>query len=249
MFKLGGWRLETSTRGLFGLVDELFVLAFLFGPQREPMLGTHFAHGGRQLFKRKSPQWLRTPSPARSYASTSGTSSVTRRIAVGAGAVGSVSLVAAYFFWPDVSRSAPTYANVALSPTHFTPVTITATEQCLDPTTRLMTLTVPRESMPPPQDTLFAPIWSIFIKDDDIQVERPYTPLEGIDDQGRMRFWVKRYPKGEVGRWLHSKRVGDQIEIRGPLKTWAWQDQAWDEVVMVSQARIIPYITSRSNWP
>lgn len=141
--------------------------------------------------------------------------------------------MAAYFFWPDASRSAPTYTNATLSPSYFTPVTVTATEQCKDPNTRLMTLTVPREAMPS-DSTILAPIWSIYIKDDDIQVERAYTPLEGIDEEGRMRFWVKKYPKGEVGRWLHSKHVGDKIEIRGPLKTWAWQEEKWDEVVMIS---------------
>ncbi|KIP07019.1 hypothetical protein PHLGIDRAFT_118452 [Phlebiopsis gigantea 11061_1 CR5-6] len=97
-----------------------------------------------------------------------------------------------------------------------------------------MTLTVPRESIPPLQEGLFAPIWSIFIKDDDIQVERPYTPLEGIDAHGRMKFWIKRYPKGEVGRWLHSKCEGDRIEVRGPLKSWPWQGHKWDEIVMIS---------------
>lgn len=110
----------------------------------------------------------------------------------------------------------------------------------MDPNTRMITLRVPQESLPPSQDNHFAPIWSIFIKDDDIQVERPYTPLEGIDENGTMQLWIKKYPKGEVGRWLHSKAVGDTIEIRGPLKTWHWQDQAWDEVVMVSTHFIPP---------
>ena len=76
-------------------------------------------------------------------------------------------------------------------------------------------------------------MWSIYVKDDDIQVEREYTPLEGIDEQGQMKFWIKRYPKGEVGRWIHSKRVGDKIEIRGPMRTYPWVDGLWDEVVMV----------------
>ena len=148
-------------------------------------------------------------------------------------------VVAAYFLWPDVSRSAPTYSNAALSPAHFTPVTVTASEQCADPNTRLMSLTVSPDLLPPTHGSNFAPIWSIFIKDDDIQVERPYTPLEGIDESGTMKFWIKRYPKGEVGRWLHSKSVGDTIEIRGPLRTWPWQENTWDEVVMVSQPYFI----------
>jgi cytochrome-b5 reductase len=48
-----------------------------------------------------------------------------------------------------------------------------------------------------------------------------------------MIFWIKKYPDGEVGRWLHSKKVGDTIELRGPLQTWKWEDVVWDEIVMV----------------
>ncbi|EIW62055.1 ferredoxin reductase-like C-terminal NADP-linked domain-containing protein [Trametes versicolor FP-101664 SS1] len=148
--------------------------------------------------------------------------------------LGSGALIASYFLWPDQSRAAPTKKNSLLSPTHFTPVEITETEPCPDPNTRLMTLTVPRQSIPSLNETAFQPIWSIYIKDDDIQVERPFTPLEGMDSEGRMKFWIKRYERGEVGRWLHSKKVGDKIEIRGPLKTWPWQEGEWDEVVMIS---------------
>lgn len=150
-----------------------------------------------------------------------------------AAALGGAALVSAYFFWPDNSRSAPTYEHAKLSPTHFTPVTVTASEPTTKPNARLVTLSVPRQSLPETQDASFSPIWSIFIKDDDIQVERPYTPLEGVDEQGNMKFWIKRYPKGEVGRWILSKAVGDQIEIRGPVRTWPWQEEQWDEIIMV----------------
>lgn len=201
------------------------------------MFRSRFSLFAHRLCRQKAYQDLKNPLLTRSHAFQQPRLSAApvRRVAVWAGSLGGISLLAAYLFWPDPSRSAPTYAHVALSPAHFTPVTVTATEQCKDPNTRLMTFTVPRESIPPiqPGDTLSAPIWSIFIKDDDIQVERPYTPLEGIDEEGRMRFWVKKYPKGEVGRWLHSKRTGDKIEIRGPLKTWPWQERLWDEVIMV----------------
>ncbi|KAI9001109.1 ferredoxin reductase-like C-terminal NADP-linked domain-containing protein [Trametes punicea] len=148
--------------------------------------------------------------------------------------LGSAALVASYFLWPNSSRAAPTKTNALLSPTHFTPVELTATEPCPDPNTRLITLTVPRQSIPPLTQAAFQPIWSIYVKDDDIQVERPFTPLEGIDYDGRMRFWIKRYDNGEVGRWLHSRKAGDKIEIRGPLKTWLWQENEWDEVIMIS---------------
>ncbi|KAJ3723284.1 hypothetical protein C8R42DRAFT_579682 [Lentinula raphanica] len=153
-------------------------------------------------------------------------------------AVGSVlsfgALVSYYFFSPDPSRGAPTSKHEKLSPSHFTPCTITSSEPC-GPNARLITLTVPTKFLPASTEKRFSAIWSVFVKDDDIQVERPYTPLEGVDDEGRMRFWIKKYPHGEVSRWLHSKRVGDEVEIRGPMQTWLWQDDStWDEVVMLS---------------
>lgn len=161
----------------------------------------------------------------------------TRRTAFYAlGIAGGVGVISAYFFWPDTSRSAPTYENETLSPSYFTPVKVLASEPCSHPDYRLITLGVPKQLVPSLEQSALSPIWSIFIKDDDIQVERPYTPLTSIDEEGRMKFWVKKYPKGEVGRWLHSKNVGDSVEIRGPLKTWPWKDGVWDEVVMVSIA-------------
>lgn len=140
--------------------------------------------------------------------------------------------VAIYFFIPSNSRSAPTYGNKPLSPKYFIPSIITSSENS-GPDTKLITLQVAPHLLPTTQSADIAPIWSIYVKDDDIQVERQYTPLEGVNSEGRMSFWIKKYPKGEVGRWLHSKRVGDAVEIRGPLKTWEWKEDVWDDIVMV----------------
>lgn len=143
-------------------------------------------------------------------------------------------IVSTYFLWPSKSRSAPTSSDAPISASHFTPVALIATEPA-GPNAKIIVLNIPRSSLPQSSDdTLLNPIWSIFIKDDDIQVERPYTPLEGIDEQGNMRFWVKKYPRGEVGRWLHSKHIGDTVEIRGPLSTFRHLPESFEEVVMVS---------------
>jgi len=138
------------------------------------------------------------------------------------GALGVCTCIIACIFRPKKDKT--------LSPSYFTPALLTSIQTC-GPDTKLLTLTVPSQYIPRP--FLSKPIWSVFIKDDDIQVERPYTPLRGIDDNGRMMFWIKKYSKGEVGRWLHSKNVGDTIELRGPSQTWNWQDDMWDEVIMV----------------
>ncbi|KAJ3511550.1 hypothetical protein NLJ89_g4032 [Agrocybe chaxingu] len=138
-----------------------------------------------------------------------------------------------YFFLEDPARAAPTLGRVSISPTHFTPTQVISNEDS-GSNTKLLQLKLPKHLLPKDNpEEIFAPIWSIFIKDDDIQVERPYTPLTGVDDDGHMLFWIKKYPSGEVGRWLHSKKPEDRVEIRGPLKTWVWKEDTWDDVVMV----------------
>jgi cytochrome-b5 reductase len=145
--------------------------------------------------------------------------------------------VAAYFLLPDISRGAPTSDTKPLSPSHFTPAEVVSSTYASNGT-KILTVAIPLELIPKGKD-LFAPIWSVFIKDDDIQVERPYTPLDGVDEDGNMKFWIKRYNHGEVSRWLHSKKVGETIEIRGPLRTWSWRDDDWDEIVLVSKYAIL----------
>jgi cytochrome-b5 reductase len=117
----------------------------------------------------------------------------------------------------------------------FTTSYIVSTEPC-GPDTKLITLQFP----PLPkhvkrEETEFPAIWSVSIRDSDMEVERAYTPLDGMDQWGRMKFYVKKYADGEVGRWLHWRKVGEPIGVRGPLRTWDWKDGEWDEVVMVSQ--------------
>ena len=142
-------------------------------------------------------------------------------------------LVSSYFFWPSKYRGRATFSHQPLSPSHFTPVTVTEKSQA-GPDLAVLTLSIPPDSRPSDENApVFDPIWSIFIKDDDIQVERPYTPLFGIGENGAIKLWVKRYSRGEVGRWLHSRQAGDTIEIRGPLKTVPFPKGRWDEVVMV----------------
>ncbi|KZT74286.1 ferredoxin reductase-like protein [Daedalea quercina L-15889] len=148
--------------------------------------------------------------------------------------VGVGSWVTYYFNEESGSKKSATSRDTLLRPMHFIPASLSASEECSDPDTRLITLTLPPGAVPDPKDPIFNPIWSVWIKDDDIMTERPYTPLEGIDERGRMKFWIKKYEKGEVGRWLHSKKVGNRIELRGPLSTWLWDDNKWDEVVMIS---------------
>ncbi|KAK9471617.1 uncharacterized protein V1510DRAFT_380673 [Dipodascopsis tothii] len=88
-------------------------------------------------------------------------------------------------------------------------------------------------------------LWSIEVKQPDLQIVRRYTPLPlfymlaldpgrgeddktarkkallrvlgSNDDEGKFVLMVKRYADGEMSRWLTSLPVGSSVEIRGPF--------------------------------
>lgn len=141
----------------------------------------------------------------------------------------------AYLVWPSPSKAARTSATEPLAPTHFTPATLTSTVPCA-PHSRLLTLTLPPHLLPP-KDALPRTIWSVYVKDADLQIERPYTPLEATAlARGEIKLWVKRYDDGEVSRWLCSRQPGDTLEIRGPVQTWPHDAQQYDEVILARAA-------------
>ncbi|QRV87368.1 hypothetical protein RhiJN_15386 [Ceratobasidium sp. AG-Ba] len=118
-----------------------------------------------------------------------------------------------------------------LSDTKFTPLKIISTAPA-GQDAKLILLEVPPHLRP--NQAELAPVFSFYIKDTDIQVQRPYTPLNGIDDHGHITLWVKKYYDGEVSRWLHRKNVGDELELRGPIRTFDFKDGEYDEIIMIS---------------
>ena len=187
--------------------------------------------------------------PSATVTAKSVTSRVLRSRYLLAGLVAWTGAGAYYLFPPSknpfyfITTGSPSGDNTptTLVPTKWSPVSLVASEET-SKDTRLLTFSIPRHLIPNSSST--PPIWSIYIKDDDIQVERPYTPLEGIDEDGNIKLWVKKYPKGEVGRWLHSKKPGECVEIRGPLQTWLHERHTneWDEIIMVKFVGWMPLI-------
>lgn len=129
-----------------------------------------------------------------------------------------------------------------LAPDHFTPFKITHKEY-VTPDVALIELSPKYDTH---RDIIKSnggfwngkKLWSIEVKQPEIQVVRRYTPLPmyfmqhldeatnqrksllrllGSDkDEGRMVLMIKRYDQGEVSRYLHSLPVGSDVEIRGP---------------------------------
>jgi cytochrome-b5 reductase len=47
-------------------------------------------------------------------------------------------------------------------------------------------------------------------------VIRPYTPINQ-HEPGQLTLLIKDYPQGVMSRHIHSMKVGDSLEIKGPL--------------------------------
>lgn len=104
----------------------------------------------------------------------------------------------------------------------------------------------------PPHGTVV--IHHVCVKSPDLQIERPYTPINDPAKDGYMDIVVKRVKGGEVGRWVrcgleswimslilsdtkrfvHSLQQGDDIELRGPIVTTRIPLAQLQEVDLVS---------------
>ncbi|CAK7271970.1 mitochondrial peripheral inner membrane protein [Sporothrix epigloea] len=69
-------------------------------------------------------------------------------------------------------------------------------------------------------------LWSVEVKQPQLQIARDYTPLPEMDnlirekDDTRIRLFVRVVPGGEVSRFLSRQTVGSQIELRGPRRSF-----------------------------
>ncbi|KAI7899595.1 uncharacterized protein BX663DRAFT_537935 [Cokeromyces recurvatus] len=66
------------------------------------------------------------------------------------------------------------------------------------------------------------------------EVIRPYTPTSVEQAQGYVDFVIKDYPEGNMSRHVHSMKVGDTIDIKGPFEKYNWDSKPVDEVGMIA---------------
>lgn len=128
-------------------------------------------------------------------------------------------------------------------------------------------------------------LWSVEIMQPNIQIVRSYTPLplyfmksertrsgeeepllrvidndrEDYDKGGVMTFYIKRYPDGEMSRYLTSRKVGDEIDIRGPyvdykfpyhpLKKYHQRPMFRDLPSKVEAESLLPVIKRENHLP
>ncbi|KAG2227532.1 hypothetical protein INT45_002217 [Circinella minor] len=79
------------------------------------------------------------------------------------------------------------------------------------------------------------PILSCFyIKDDNIQVMRSYTPINDPFKEGHVDLLIKRYQQGSISKMLTRAQLGDQIFVRGPIEEYPYQPNSKTEIGMIA---------------
>ena len=78
-------------------------------------------------------------------------------------------------------------------------------------------------------------VWSIEIKQPQLQIARAYTPLPPLDgsDPDALRLLVRREKRGEVSGYLHRRPLGSDVEIRGPAVEYELPEHV-DQIVFLA---------------
>ncbi|CAD0092905.1 unnamed protein product [Aureobasidium vineae] len=78
-------------------------------------------------------------------------------------------------------------------------------------------------------------VWSIEIKQPQLQIARAYTPLPPLDgsDPDALRLLVRREQRGEVSGYLHRRSQGADVEVRGPATEYKLPENV-DQVVFLA---------------
>ena len=134
----------------------------------------------------------------------------------------------------------------SLNPEGFTPFTLVAKE-AVSSTSSVFTLS-PRWATTNAQIYSQAykdGIWSVQVKQPQLQIARSYTPLSPILNSGQnidndLRFLIRRNPQGEVSTYLHKLPVGAEIELRGPHLEHAIPDDVNEVVFLAGGTGIAP---------
>lgn len=126
------------------------------------------------------------------------------------------------------------------SPLHsetFAPFTLVSREAA-SPTSAIFTLepTLPGETSKIYSDAWKKGVWSVQVKQPQLQIARSYTPLPPIqaaDKSVNLRFLIRWEPQGEVSSYLHKLLLGAIVELRGPHSDYIVPDDT-EEVLFIA---------------
>ncbi|GAB7340903.1 hypothetical protein MBLNU457_7255t1 [Dothideomycetes sp. NU457] len=94
-------------------------------------------------------------------------------------------------------------------------------------------------------------VWSISIKQPQLQIARDYTPLPPLPsspatqpdvtaNDSALNLWIRREVRGEMSNYLHALPLDSQVEIRGPQLEYELPDQISRIVFLAGGTGIAP---------
>lgn len=141
------------------------------------------------------------------------------------------------------ARSQQTSGSSTLNPLSFTKYQIVSREPVAS-TGSIFTL---KPGNPDGNDEVYdeafnTGVWSVMFKQPQLQIGRDYTPLppESTQDEGSLRFFIRRDPFGEVSRYLHGLDLGATVELRGPQLEYKIPNEAQDMLFIAGGTGIAP---------
>ncbi|KAK9898131.1 hypothetical protein P389DRAFT_193191 [Cystobasidium minutum MCA 4210] len=205
---------------------------------------------------RSSRSLFRTHHACRHYSSRSTPRTSQRGIPLALAAFSGAGIFG-YFSWQWLQSSDS--AQRQLSYAYFTPLTIRAIKPVTSDSS-VVSLSLPKELLPDlsqypdPPDT---PLQAIYVRQPELQIQRAYTPLslEGFkveaDEERSIELLIKRYRDGEVSSYVHRQGPGDQLWVRGPVRTWTLPDA--DELIFIAGGTgltpLIQLLSQREKLP
>ncbi|GAB7353402.1 hypothetical protein MBLNU459_g3876t1 [Dothideomycetes sp. NU459] len=144
---------------------------------------------------------------------------------------------------PSFTSNALAGKGICLNTTSFTPFKLVHKEQ-ISTTSSLFTLEQ-AQSSGKLQELWKRGVWSIEIKQPQLQIARAYTPLPPLDTdtaEDRLRLLIRKEIKGEVSNFLHRMPEGAMVEIRGPSVEYELPTKVQKVVFLAGGTGIAPAV-------
>ena len=94
-------------------------------------------------------------------------------------------------------------------------------------------------------------IWSVELKQPQLQISRFYTPLPNLSNQHgetpELRFLIRKEEGGEVSSYLHKLEVGSKVELRGPKMEYEIPDEVETVLFIAGGTGIAPALQTAYN--
>jgi len=152
----------------------------------------------------------------------------------GAGAFGSAALLGSFLYFNDKKQffAGSADENIALNPDQFVDLRLQSVTY-YNHNTNMFRVSFPKEDQSSGLTTASFVLIKGIDKDGKPAV-RPYTPISTVDTKGHLDLLIKKYPEGNVSKYVHDLKVGESVQVKGPFKKLEYKPNMKKTIGMVA---------------